>query len=30
VTYGNGSREEMEAEKTEWIIDDFAELLNIV
>ena len=30
VTYGNGSREEMEAEKTEWIIDDFAELLDIV
>ena len=30
VTYGNGSREEMEAEKTEWIIDDFTELLDIV
>ena len=30
MTYGNGSREEMEAEKTEWIIDDFAELLDIV
>lgn len=29
VTYGNGSREEMEEEKTEWIIDDFAEMINV-
>lgn len=30
VTYGNGTREELQAENTEWIIDDFAQLLAIV
>jgi len=30
VTYGNGTIEELEAENTEWIIDDFAELIKIV
>ena len=29
VTYGNGSREEMENEAAEWIIDDFAEMIKI-
>ncbi|MCR4852793.1 MAG: HAD family hydrolase [Prevotella sp.] len=29
VTYGNGTRLEMENEKTEYIIDDFAELIDI-
>ena len=28
VTYGNGSREELTAAGAEWLIDDFAELLN--
>ena len=30
VTYGNGRREDLEAERAEWIIDDFAELEGIV
>lgn len=30
VTYGNGTREELQAENAEWIIDDFAQLLTIV
>jgi len=30
VTYGNGRREDLEAEKAEYIIDDFAGLLGIV
>lgn len=30
VTYGNGTREELQAEKAEWLIDDFAQLLTIV
>lgn len=30
VTYGNGKREELEAEKAEYIIDDFKELLGII
>jgi hypothetical protein len=29
VTYGNGSRKEMEEENTEWIIDDFAEMIGV-
>lgn len=29
VTYGNGSREEMEEENTEWIIDDFAQMIDV-
>ena len=29
VTYGNGSRKEMEEENTEWIIDDFAEMIDV-
>ena len=29
VTYGNGSREELEAAGAEWLIDDFAELIDI-
>jgi phosphoglycolate phosphatase len=29
VTYGNGSREELETAGAEWLIDDFAELINI-
>ena len=30
VTYGNGSREELEQEQTDYIIDDFSELLYII
>ena len=29
VTYGNGSRKELEAAGAEWLIDDFAELIDI-
>ena len=29
VTYGNGSREELESAGAEWLIDDFAELIDI-
>ena len=29
VTYGNGSRASLEAERAEWIIDDFSELEGI-
>ena len=30
VTYGNGSREELEQEQTDYIINDFSELLKFV
>ena len=30
VTYGNGSRQELEEEHTEWIIDDFTAIPDII
>lgn len=30
VTYGNGTREELEATSPDWVIDDFSKLLEIV
>lgn len=30
VTYGNGSRQELEEEHTEWIIDDFTAISDII
>jgi phosphoglycolate phosphatase-like HAD superfamily hydrolase len=30
VTWGNASREELEAAKADWVVDDIIEVLNIV